>query len=572
MKRTTALGGVLALVILAAFGGWFAGSRIKSPAQIAAETAAPEPSPITVPVETITLSADLIVRGVIEFEALQSFALDTPPATEGGVSIVTGAPPPVGSMLEEGQVAVEVSDRPVFVFSGELPAFRTIRPGVEGDDVLQLEEALDRLGHDPGPVDGLYDEATEGAITELYQNAGYTPTGSSPDEQLALDNAEDAVKDARSFLTSAQASLSEARRGPSQSSIITAEALVESSERNLEAAREDAELNDAAAAAAVAEAAAAQAAAAAAFETASQRLAEAEAGTHPDTGEPPTEEELAQLREELDIAEAALAEADAGLDDAERNETVVNRASVNELATAEADLEFAKASLAELLAPLDTSSQRQAVADAEEALADAQADLAELEATVGVVVPKSEIVFMRLLPLAIEDVQFARGDFVSGNLYQLTGSDLKITSSVPLADYQLVAEGTEVLLEDDVFELQVRAEIADVADQPGTNGVSDQRVFIELTALDDIPPELIGASVKITIPVRSTSGDVLAVPVAALSATASDEVRVEVLLVNGSTEFVEVRRGLSAGGMVEVEPINGGVLNSGDLVVIGTER
>ena len=572
MKRSTALGAVLLLVMVAAGGGWFAGSRIKSPAQIAAETAPPEPSPITVPVEIITLSADLITRGLIEFEELQTFALDTPPATEEGVSLVTGAAPAPGSDLVEGMVAVEVSDRPVFVFQGELPAFRTIRPGVEGEDVRQLEEALERLGIDPGPVDGLYDEATEGGVTELYQNAGYSPTGSSEEEQQELDAARDAVEAARRSLTSAQSALSQARRGPSESSIISAEAQVESAERTLEAAREDAIVNDEAAAAQVAETEAAATAAQAAYDLALERLAQAEGGTHPDTGEAPTEDELAELRAERDASDLALSDAQTQLEDAQRNETLVNRAGVDSVAVADADLEFAKASLAELKAAPDTTFERQAVSDAEGALASAQTDLSELEATVGVVVPKSEIVFMRALPLAIEDVLFERGDFVSGDLYQLTGSDLKITSSVPLADYDLIEQGTEVILEDDVFELQVRAEISEVADQPGTNGASDQRVYIELAALEDIPSELIGASVKITIPVRSTSGDVLAVPVAALSATAADDVRVEVLLVDGSTEFVEVRRGLSTRGMVEVEAVNGGILNAGDLVVIGMER
>ena len=122
MKRPTALAGVLALVIAAAGVGWVGGSRIKSPAQVAAETAPPEPSPITVPVERITLSADVIVRGTIAYESLQSFSLDTPSATEGGISIVTGAPPSPGDVLVEGMVVLEVSDRPVFVFVGELPA------------------------------------------------------------------------------------------------------------------------------------------------------------------------------------------------------------------------------------------------------------------------------------------------------------------------------------------------------------------------------------------------------------------------------------------------------------------
>ena len=571
MKRPTALAGVLALVIAAAGVGWVGGSRIKSPAQVAAETAPPEPSPITVPVERITLSADVIVRGTIAYESLQSFSLDTPPATEGGISIVTGAPPSPGDVLVEGMVVLEVSDRPVFVFVGELPAFRTIRPGVEGDDVRQLEEALGRLGLDPGPIDGVYDEATEGAVTQLYQNAGYTPNGSSPEEQQALGNAKDAVDSARSALTAAQAALTEARRGPSESAVIRAEAELEAARRALDAAIDNATVDDADAADAAISAQADLDATTAARNLAADRLAQAQGGTHPDTGVAPTSQELQILEDDLTDAEAGLALTQAALDDALRDQTLIERTGVEGVASAQANIAVAQASLNEMNAAPDTTFQSQTVSDAETGLTDVQADLAALETQVGVVFAKSELVFMRTLPLDIEEVLFARGDFVSGNLYQLTGSDIKITSSIPLADLEFIQEGAEVLLEDDVFNLAIRARITEIADRPATNGVADQRVYVELAALEDIPIELIGASVKVTIPIRSTAGEVLAVPVAALSATASDDVRVEVLLEDGSTTFVEVRRGLSTGGMVEVEAIDGS-LAAGDLVVIGMER
>ena len=571
MNRTIGLALTLVLVVASAAVGWFAGTRIKSPAQVAAETAPPEPSPIAVPVESMTLSNDVIVRGTIAFEELQSFELDSPPATEDGVSIVTDAPPDRGDLLEEGAVAVEVSDRPVFVLVGELPAFRTIRPGVEGDDVLQLEEALDRLGLAPGPVDGVYDELTEAGVTALYQQAGYSPRGSSPEEQQQLDDARDAVDAAQASLMSAQAQLRAAGEGASESSIISAEAQLEAARRNLANANADAEALGAQAAAELATAQDGAAAAAKALETATDRLAQAEAGAHPDTGEPPTEEELAELRAAVDAARAAKDDADAVVEDAEAGVTQAERAAVETVASAQADFDVAEASLAEIKEKPSTTFERQAVTAAQDSLADAKADLAELEAQVGVVVPKSELVFFETLPLSVEDVSVERGDFVAGTLMQLTGSDLKITASVPLTDFDLVQVGAPVVLEDDVFELELAAEVRFKADGPGTNGVDDQRVYIELEALEDIPPELIGASVKITIPVQSTGGDVLVVPVAALSATASDDVRVEKLTGDDSSTFVEVRRGLAAGGMVEVEALDGS-LAEGDLVVVGFER
>ena len=48
-RRMVAL--VLGLAVLLAVAAWLAGRQIRSPAQVAAETAPPNPSAITVPVE-----------------------------------------------------------------------------------------------------------------------------------------------------------------------------------------------------------------------------------------------------------------------------------------------------------------------------------------------------------------------------------------------------------------------------------------------------------------------------------------------------------------------------------------
>lgn len=52
----------LVLVVLLALGAWVAGRGIRSPAQVASETAAPKPSSITVPVERRVLASEVIAR------------------------------------------------------------------------------------------------------------------------------------------------------------------------------------------------------------------------------------------------------------------------------------------------------------------------------------------------------------------------------------------------------------------------------------------------------------------------------------------------------------------------------
>ena len=48
----------------------------------------------------------------------------------------------------------------------------------------QLEAGLERLGLDPGPVDGVYDEQTGTAVAEWYKKAGHEPFGPTA-QQLA---------------------------------------------------------------------------------------------------------------------------------------------------------------------------------------------------------------------------------------------------------------------------------------------------------------------------------------------------------------------------------------------------
>ena len=88
-RRVAALA-VAALVALAIVG-WAAARQIRSPAQVAADTAAPQPAPITVPVERRTLSTEVIVRGTVRFGAAQPAVLATSRVKQGS-DIVTRAP------------------------------------------------------------------------------------------------------------------------------------------------------------------------------------------------------------------------------------------------------------------------------------------------------------------------------------------------------------------------------------------------------------------------------------------------------------------------------------------------
>jgi peptidoglycan hydrolase-like protein with peptidoglycan-binding domain len=88
--------------------------------------------------------------------------------------------------LDEGVLLLTASGRPVFVLQGKIPAFRDLVPGTAGDDVRQFEDALRRLGFDPGPNDGKYDEQTSAAVADWYTSAGWQPFGPTADQQATI--------------------------------------------------------------------------------------------------------------------------------------------------------------------------------------------------------------------------------------------------------------------------------------------------------------------------------------------------------------------------------------------------
>jgi hypothetical protein len=344
---------------------------------------------------------------------------------------------------------------------------------------------------------------------------------------------------------------------------------VRAAERALQEQKDLAAAADAAATSAVNDAAQQLTAAEAGGVLADQRLAQAQAGTHPDTGLPPTADELAQLVSEAADAAAAVTAAQVVRDQKVADQTQAKRQGEAMVADATDQLAIAKAQLAEMTAAPDTSSERAGLADANKRLADAQADLAELQARTGNTAPRSEILFLKSLPVRIDQVFVERGDTVSGEVMQVTGSRLAIDTAIALADVQLVEVGDAVVIEETFSDVSTTGKVSFKADRAGTNDVDPQKVYVEILADEDIR-ELNGLNVKLTIPVETTGGEVMAVPLAALSAAADGTARVQVEHDDLTTVFVEVTAGLSAGGFVQITPISG-ELHAGDRVVVGTQ-
>jgi peptidoglycan hydrolase-like protein with peptidoglycan-binding domain len=152
---------------------WFASVQIRSPAEVAARTAPPEPSQILVPVEERELATKIVSRGTGRYGSPRDISV-TRSRLKDGRQIITGLPR-TGQILSQGAVAFTISGRPTFLLDGSLPSYRDLGPGMSGADVRQLERALQRIGLSPGRVDGRYDAATGHAVSALYRRRGFQP-------------------------------------------------------------------------------------------------------------------------------------------------------------------------------------------------------------------------------------------------------------------------------------------------------------------------------------------------------------------------------------------------------------
>src|SRR3954470_21010910 len=104
---------VLALGLLVAITlvGWIGAGQIRSPAQVAAGTAPPRASPITIPVVRRTLAAKVIVRGTVRFGAPQAVVVGVSQLKQGAGSDIVTRAPRARAKLDGGDVAMTVDGR-----------------------------------------------------------------------------------------------------------------------------------------------------------------------------------------------------------------------------------------------------------------------------------------------------------------------------------------------------------------------------------------------------------------------------------------------------------------------------
>ncbi|PWD52411.1 hypothetical protein C8046_06515 [Serinibacter arcticus] len=519
MNRTVWVVAAVAVVALGA--GMLLSRFVISPAQAAADAEPPEPGLITVPVELRALSSDVVARGDARYDDAVDVTVET--SDLGGPAVVTGAVPEVGTQVDAGTVVLEVAGRPVIALPGGFPVYRTLRSGATGPDVIQLRDALNALGLEAGSGES-YDGTVAGAVQRLYANAGYPAPAPPEGTEESLEMARESLRSATSTLASAQAALATAGAGKPQSERLQLDNAVNAAQRDLDAAR---------------------------------ACANAPAPVDPETGQ-----------------------------------TLPKEPCPTSVASAEEAVTLARAQRSEGLAAPDTSAEVASRDAAQTSLDDARDALATAELDVLTPMPASEVLFVGSLPRRVDSVAIERGSTINGPVMSISGATLEIAANLAQADADLLTAGqaAELLLDD----VPIPATVAEIGAAAPTDGGGDggdggsgdegagggdgasgaaagrsQVVLLPGELSEEQRTALAGSNVRIRIPVSSTAGDVLAVPVAALTAGPGGETRVEVLRSGEEEpELVVVTTGLTASGYAEIVSSET-PLAEGDRVVVG---
>jgi membrane fusion protein, multidrug efflux system len=90
--------------------------------------------------------------------------------------VVTGMPL-AGDVIGRGRSIYRVDNMPIVLMYGDVAAYRTLRPGVTGTDVRQLEANLKALGYGGFTVDNVYTATTASAVKRWQKALGLPQTG-----------------------------------------------------------------------------------------------------------------------------------------------------------------------------------------------------------------------------------------------------------------------------------------------------------------------------------------------------------------------------------------------------------
>jgi peptidoglycan hydrolase-like protein with peptidoglycan-binding domain len=215
------------------------------------------------------------------------------------------------------------------------------------------------------------------------------------------------------------------------------------------------------------------------------------------------------------------------------------------------------------------------------ALNRAKGDRAELIARTGPMVPMSEVIFLTAFPATVSKLGAKVGIPVEAPLITFATGRLTVTIKLQPEQVSLVRAGMPVELLSEALGRKAAGTVSSVGklttDQPDrtteANGQAGQagQPYIPVTVLPKKPLDSAwnAADLRVTITSAQTPGDVLVVPISAVSASADGATTVTVQDADGRERRVPVKPGVSGDGFIAIAPAGDDPLAAGDRVVVG---
>ena len=144
----------------------------------------------------------------------------------------------------------------------------------------------------------------------------------------------------------------------------------------------------------------------------------------------------------------------------------------------------------------------------------------------GVQLPSDEVVFVGSGPQLVTELPAEVGSKPRRALATVTDSDVVIDGQLRVEQAGRVHTGAKVLVDEPTLGINATGRVTSVAGRPGTDGADGFHVSFQV-AVKNPPAALVGASVRLTIPIRSTRTAQLTVPVTAVSLGPDGGSRVE---------------------------------------------
>lgn len=197
--------------------------------------------------------------------------------------------------------------------------------------------------------------------------------------------------------------------------------------------------------------------------------------------------------------------------------------------------------------------------------------------TAGPGLPASEVVYAPAADVRVQAVTVTVGDVITPDALTLSTGDLAVVSVLRPGEEGLVRPGMRADLYSEILDRRLAGSVREVtAHPPGAlsqdNGPGTK--YAVIAAQGQMLREFVGQDIRVTLVSGESHGKVLVVPVSAVFSTADGHTSVRVTddsdRAAAHERTVDVRVGITADGMAQVEPLSGGELSAGERVVVGS--